>query len=82
MKMGTASISLFTEGEVCMRLSADVVWRILKIPFQMIIMWHKLTFPCKVFVSSIRRSSCPAPDFEMAAEKMTSAVFYFLRFTM
>jgi len=31
--------------------------------------WQRLTTPCKMFASSIRRSSCPAPDFEIDAGK-------------
>lgn len=47
-----------------------IIWKIQERCFLFIM--YRLTAPCNLFVSSIRRSSCPAPDFEIAAYKIAS----------
>lgn len=67
--MATASISLFTEHEVCIRKFMYCMEDSGKMfSIQLTSKW-RLTAPCNLFVSSMRRSSCPAPDFEIAACK-------------
>lgn len=39
----------------------------------------ELTTPCKEFASSIRRSTCPAPDFEIARVKdLASSIQHYI----